>query len=243
MDILCISETWLLPEIQSKLINIPGYSVYRCDKGRGGGVCIYVRTIFNVTVLSTNLEKVPFVEDIWLVIQSHKFPSFIVGCIYRHPHASQNSFNYLLEVFSHICLRQKPFLILGDMNDNLLFPDNKVGNIIHDLSLTQLLDKPTRITANSSTLIDLIITNKKDFVISCDVLPCSVADHELITATINVRKEKRAPCTKTYRSLEKYSQDIFCNLLLDQSFLLDDIFNTDNVNDQVQILIMFLFTV
>ena len=235
MDILCISETWLLPEIQSKLINIPGYSVYRCDKGRGGGVCIYVRTIFNVTVLSTNLEKVPFVEDIWLVIQSHKFPSFIVGCIYRHPHASQNSFNYLLEVFSHICLRQKPFLILGDMNDNLLFPDNKAGNIIHDLSLTQLLDKPTRITANSSTLIDLIITNKKDFVISCDVLPCSVADHELITATINVRKEKRAPCTKTYRSLEKYSQDIFCNLLLDQSFLLDDIFNTDNVNDQVQI--------
>ena len=89
MDILCISETWLLPGIQSRLINIPGYSVHRYDMGRGGGVCIYVRTIFNVTVLSTNLERAPLVEDIWLAIQSHKFPSFIVGCIYRHPHAPQ----------------------------------------------------------------------------------------------------------------------------------------------------------
>ena len=57
----------------------------------------------------------------------------------------------------------------------------------------------------------------------------------MVTATINVRKEKRAPCTKTFRSLENYSQNIFCQLLLDQSILLKDILNTDNVNDQVQI--------
>ena len=233
MDILCISETWLLPAIQSKFINVPGYSVYRCDMGRGGGVCIYVRTILNVTVLSIDLEKSPLVEDIWLVIQSHKFPSFIVGCVYRHPHAPNNSFDYLLELFSRICLRHKPFLILGDMNDNLCSPDNKVAKIIHNLSLTQLIDKPTRITANSSTLIDLIITNNKDFVINTDVLSCSVADHELITATINVRKEKRIPLTKTFRSLERYSPSLFCQLLLDQSFLLTFILNTDNASEQV----------
>ena len=121
------------------------------------------------------------------------------------------------------------------MNDNLFSPDNKIGNIIHNLSLTQLIDKPTRVTANSSTLIDLVITNKRDFIVNFDVLSCSVADHELVTATINVKKEKRALCTKTFRSLEKYSQNIFCNILLDQSFLLNDILNTDNVNDQVEI--------
>ena len=125
-----MSETWLLPTTHSKLINIPGYTDYRCDGGRGGGVIMYVKTIFNVTVLKTNLEKVPLIEDIWLVIQSHKFPSFIVGCVYRHPHAPSNSFNYLFDAFSQVCLRKKPFVILGDMNDNLLSPDNKIGNII-----------------------------------------------------------------------------------------------------------------
>ena len=59
MDILCVSETWLLPTIQSRFINMPGYSVYRCDGGRGGGVCIYVKDVFNVTILSTNLENPP----------------------------------------------------------------------------------------------------------------------------------------------------------------------------------------
>ena len=235
MDILCISETWLIPAIQSKLISIPGYSTYRCDGGRGGGVGIYVKTIFNVTVLSIDTEKCPLVEDIWLVIQSHKFPSFIVGCVYRHPHAPSNSFNYLFNLFSHICLRKKPFLILGDINDNLLSPENKIGNIINNLSLTQLIKKPTRITANSATLIDLIITNKKDFIVDVDVLSCSVADHELVTVTINVRKEKRTPSTKTFRSLEYYSQNIFCQLLLDLSFILNDILETDNVSDQVHI--------
>ena len=235
MDILCISETWLLPNMQSRLINIPGYSIYRCDGGRGGGVGIYVKNIFNVTVLSTNLEKQLLVEDIWLVIQSLKFPSFIVGCVYRHPHAPNNSFNYIFELFGHICLRKKPVLILGDINDNLLSQENKIGNIIHSLSLTQLINKPTRITTNSSTLLDLIITNKKDLIIHSDVLSCSIADHELITVTINVRKEKRAPITKTYRSLEKYSQNTFCQLLLDKSFQLKSILGTDSVNDQVKI--------
>ena len=235
MDILCVSETWLLPTMQSRLINISGYSVYRCDGGRGGGVCIYVKTIFNVTVLSTNLEKSPLVEDIWLVIQSHKFPSFIIGCVDRHPHAPINSFNYLFELFSHISLRKKTILILGDINDDMLSLDNKIGKIIHNLSLTQLIDRPTRITTNSSTLIDLIITNKRDFIIHSDVMPCPVADNELITVTINVRKEKRTPCTKTFRSLERYSQDRFCQLLLDYSFLLKDILETDSVSDQVQI--------
>ena len=58
MDILCVSETWLLPTMQSRLMNISGYSVYRCDGGRGGGVCIYVKTIFNVTVLSTKFGEI-----------------------------------------------------------------------------------------------------------------------------------------------------------------------------------------
>ena len=37
VDIMCVSETWLYPTLQSSFINIPEHSVYCCDGGRGGG--------------------------------------------------------------------------------------------------------------------------------------------------------------------------------------------------------------
>ena len=233
IDILCISETWLLPEMQNSFIGIQGYSIFRCDGGRGGGVCIYVRDNMKVTVLTPSIEKPPYVEDLWMAIQYKHFPSFIVGCVYRHPHALNDSFNYLSDIFSSMCLRNKPLLILGDFNDNLLCPDNKMGNLIQTLHLVQLIERPTRITASSSTLLDLIITNKSNFVTHSDAVSCCIGDHELITATVNIRKEKHPPPVKTFRSLENYSQNNCCDLLLNEACTLNVILHTDNVTDQV----------
>ena len=36
IDVMCISESWLLPLTANRFIDIPGYSVYRCDAGMGG---------------------------------------------------------------------------------------------------------------------------------------------------------------------------------------------------------------
>ena len=55
MDIICISESWLPPEIQSNFIEIPEFSVYCCDGARGGGVCIYISDQLKETVLSSEL--------------------------------------------------------------------------------------------------------------------------------------------------------------------------------------------
>ena len=46
-DILCVSETWLSPETPDEHIAISNYNIFRCDRGRGGGVCIYVRDVYN----------------------------------------------------------------------------------------------------------------------------------------------------------------------------------------------------
>ena len=81
VDIICISESWLLPEMRSNFIEIPEFSVYRCDGGRGGGVCIYVSDQLKVTVLNPELVRPPHVEDLWMTVQYKKFPSFIIGCI------------------------------------------------------------------------------------------------------------------------------------------------------------------
>ena len=197
LDIMCISETWLLPNMPSTFVEIPEYSFYRNDGGRGGGVGVYIGKHLKVNALKTpEIERPPHLEDIWLTIQSGKFPSFILGCVYRHPHALSNSFDYLSEVFRFMCLKNKPLIILGDFNDNLFIPNNKIGKLMQTLHLSQLVTEPTRITANSSSLIDLIITNKPNFVVHFKVLPCPVGDHELLTVTVNVRKDKKTPNCK-----------------------------------------------
>ena len=189
---MCISETWTTPCIQSSYVAIPEYSFYRCDGGRGGGVGVYVKNHLNVNVLvAPDIERPPLLEDIWLTIQNRKFPSFILGCVYRHPHALSNTFDYLSEIFRFMNLKNKPLIIVGDFNDNLLIANNKIGKIIQTLNLSQLVKEPTRITTSSSSLIDLIITNKPKFVIKSNVLACPVGDHELLTVVVNIRKEKR----------------------------------------------------
>lgn len=44
IDLLCINESWLKPELSDGLICIDGYTLVRNDRiqRRGGGSCIYV---------------------------------------------------------------------------------------------------------------------------------------------------------------------------------------------------------
>ena len=87
--------------------------------------------------------------------------------------------------FKFLSLRDKAFYIFGDFNDNFLHVSCKMKDILLNTNLTQLIDKPTRITAASATLLDMAITNKPESIIHSDTIPCHVGDHELITATIN----------------------------------------------------------
>ncbi len=40
---MCVSETWLSPNVKDEFIYISDFTVFRCNKDRGGGVCIYIR--------------------------------------------------------------------------------------------------------------------------------------------------------------------------------------------------------
>ena len=159
--------------------------------------------------------------------------SFIIGCVYRHPKALTSSFEYLTRVFKNICLRKKPVFILGDLNEDLLVPNNRLHKVIHQLSLFQIITKPTRITSTSSTLLDVIITNKKQMIIYSDPVRCPIADHELLTLEIDINKPKRVPIKRTFRSLKNYSPNGFCNMLLDKVLDFNCILQTDNVDVQV----------
>ena len=235
IDILCISETWLIQQTPNNHIDIPSYNVYRCDKGRGGGACIYVKDNLAVNIIDINLDKPTGIEDLWLTVQCRKLPSVIIGCFYRHPKSATETFAYLSDVLSLMCLKNKPFFVLGDFNDDYLVDSCKCKKIVKSLKLSQLITEPTRVTTQSATLLDLIITNKPDVVLDSRTVSCSIADHDLITVTITLKKPKCDKTIKTYRDLSKYDSNTFCNALYRESPNLQHIFNTDDVNYQTEL--------
>lgn len=235
IDVLCISETWLTPNIPDVLLNIYNFDIYRCDYGRGGGVCIYIRNDLKVMQIATNNPNNILVEDVWITVQHRKLPFIIVGAVYRHPHALNESFNYLLEMFKSMILRNKAIFILGDINDDLMCAGSKLSKIIKETKFSQMINKPTRVTLTTASLLDVVITSKPEMIVDFDVLPCEVADHELITAKINLSKPKREPVYKTKRNLKNYSSDELCNMILNETPALNSILLTDNVDDQVNL--------
>ncbi len=95
---------WLLPETPDAHVNIPDFKLFRCDNGRGGGVCIYVRNQLKVNVINFPLTKQPGIEDLWVSGQSHMFPAIIVYSVYSHPKAPATSFVYFQNVFyAYVC--------------------------------------------------------------------------------------------------------------------------------------------
>ncbi len=235
IDVLCVSETWLQTNTPDELVSIPNYVIYRCDNGRGGGVCIYTKKELKTHVITFPVTKQVGVEDLWVSVQSNKYPAVIIGCVYRHPKASIDSYEYLQDVFRQLCISKKNFYILGDFNCDLLVKGRKLSSILKTLKLVQIIDVPTRITSTSATLLDLIITNNRDSILAKSVVPQLISDHDLIGIKVNITKPRRLPQIKTFRQLKHYNKDIFSEYIMTEYHSFSKIFNTDDVNMQVNI--------
>ncbi len=70
VDVLCISESWLVPNLRDIFVMIQSYKIFRYDGGRGGGVCAYEKDVLTANVIDPNVPKQEGVKDVWLTIVS-----------------------------------------------------------------------------------------------------------------------------------------------------------------------------
>ncbi len=98
------------------------------------------------------------------------------------------------------------------------------------------MNKPTRVKPILATLLDDIMTNKLDIITLHDVVPHSIADHDLIMITVKISKSKRIPVTKTFCHFTNYSCDAVCFLLIQYNDKLQQTLFNDDINKQVDIL-------
>ena len=191
-----------------------GYHIFRNDRKKGGGgVMAYIsgKLPSKRLVLST---KFTTIEP--LVIQS-KFGrhDVVIMGIYRPPKPIGNNYYATLEKELHDLTSwasiQKSLLVMtGDLNLDRLRPLSREGKILWDLEdvygLTCLITRPTRITNNSQTLIDVILTNKPELFKDCGVCDIGISDHALIYGLMKERNglhESKVLTVRNYKQLNE----------------------------------------
>ena len=107
----------------------------------------------------------------------------------------------------------KEFVLLGDLNKNLLNEeiDRDWGNFITSLGLTQLVNEPTRVTKDSTTLIDHIYTNNEENIQYISVKQICSSDHFAVFCSRKAHSEidKTKHQTITYRSFKTFDESRF----------------------------------
>ena len=86
-----------------------------------------------------------------------------------------------------IDMESKEQIILGDLNCNYLSDRNNMHlSQLKQLSSTyqfqQLINEPTRITPNSSTLIDIFLSNEPSRILKSGVVHMGLSDHSMVYA-------------------------------------------------------------
>jgi hypothetical protein len=187
---------------------IEGYSLYRVDSSNRhtGGVACYVSHSVKIQIMQT-YDK----NNIWAL--SFKILSGFVRdafCVVYRGHKSNlhNFTEFLTEICEVLCTECNYFHIIGDVNFDYLNKSNLTSLIdtFKSFGIRQAVTSPTRQYKNSSTIIDWVLTNKKNLVpaINCEL---NIADHNLIYLNFFDNKENESSeICRIYTDWSNYSR-------------------------------------
>lgn len=211
IDIFTISESWLDENISDSEVNIPGFTMFRRDRkqhivsdvGHGGTLC-YVKDHINATYRN-DLNNNSDIEALWVELKPRNVKPILVCTFYRPPGVDVSYFKRFDEIVQSI--NSDDTVILGDFNLDCLTDSTskKVSEFCVNNQLTQLVDEPTRVTENTSTLIDLICVSKPEDVSYTNVVYSNVSDHYLVKFCKKHKKGHTNPRTTTGRCYKKFS--------------------------------------
>ena len=213
IDILTLSETHITSHGFNDNVNlyhIPGYTFIKKNRARGGygGVAMYISDRLKWK-RRRDLEREK-IEGIFIEIEQKNTKGYLVGSLYRPPesskHLHKNFNNVLNELLSVIDESMLECIILGDLNADYLKKNvcKALKDIITLHGYEQLIDIPTRVTEETNTCIDVILTNNKTTISDSGAFPLSMSDHDIIGCVRKVHHVKYQYKTITCRNYAKY---------------------------------------
>ena len=222
LSVLVITESKLDENIPTHLLTIPGYhEPVRRDRdynGRnGGGVLVYIEE--NLIFQQKIDFQSPFYEHIWVDVK-YKHITFAINALYWPPLetvASHTQFtdtcNTLLHKLTNYTATYK--IITSDLNFGNCYSKCPILNykpldaiapdIFSSYGFSQLIDIPTRITEESTSLLDLFFVDNLNDIDCHGTLP-KIADHDGIVASFKLNLQK--PKVKTKKVYDYLKVDI-----------------------------------
>ncbi|MBM3939040.1 MAG: endonuclease/exonuclease/phosphatase family protein, partial [Sphingomonadales bacterium] len=225
-DIICLQELWQFPDTVA--FNLNGYHpmVYklRSNSVQGGGIGIYVKRDYTFKI---NPEFSIFYDRIFeslFVDIDFNGKKVIVGSCYRpniHPYMTgSEQFNNFFDLFSNLCscLPSNDVFIVGDFNVNLLHYSlnrnvTEFVDLLFSFGFLQNIIHPTRVSNNSATLIDHVITNSNFGNRKSLILTMDISDHYPIIFFTNYNKPKSKTQQKFSRIFSDRNKLNFSNAL------------------------------
>lgn len=231
-DVICLSETWLTDSITDVAIQLNNHQLYRNDRiGRGGGLAIYVKNIYNS--LKINNLPLNLTEQLWIKIYQRN-SEIAIGVVYRPPRQPQNIFLHEFdECIGNIFTMFDSIVCCGDFNIDMLKPHcatyEHFSNVLESYGLSQVVEKPTRISHTTSSLLDLFLCSDSIKIENCEVLENSdiASDHNLVILTVANNTIHIQEIKLNVRNLKKingnnFNEDLLKSPLWDAMLYLND---------------------
>lgn len=202
-DIVCVTETWLNNHINDSVLGIPDdYIIFRRDRGqnqRGGGILVAIHASLSPVILTTlapdNLEL------LWFSIKANR-ESWIIGLLYRQPSSNALFWERLHQNLTSIDMElYDACMVLGDFNVDMnphgsnVTTRKRLLDVTNDFGLYQMVSEVTRPSddnAQGGSIIDLLFTNRPDWIHSVNTIPSPV-DSDHLALEVCLRSHRTAP--------------------------------------------------
>lgn len=234
-DVLAINETKLDAIISDDLVRIKGYSIERKDRNKnGGGVSLYIRDNINYVIRS---DLVPSnLELIAVEISKPNGKPFIISTWYRPPNSTIDIFREFENFLINVDSEGKETLLAGDINCDLAINTNDpisspVKFLYESYQFSQLITENTRVTHQSSTLLDHFITNEPQNISASGVIEIGISDHYLIYGVRKFPTFRGNPKYIENRNMKNYDANLFKHDLKNVNW--DLLWISDDPNDMV----------
>jgi len=164
--IICLSESWLKPQVSNGLISLNGYRLLRCNcTGKiGGGVAVYILDMFQAMIVrkseSAYCERP---EYLMVEISIRNNSNLFLAVVYRSPHCA--CLQDFLNEFMDLPINYKHSIIFGDFNAELSshsFDSEQILSLVSSSNYHLVPYSSTHHTHAASTLLDLCIVDDID---------------------------------------------------------------------------------
>ena len=144
--------------------------------------------------------------------QAHSCRS-VISCCYRPPSSPVRQFSAdFTELTENLYLHSNDVTILGDINVDLSSSNvpQDVVDVFVLYQLKNIVESPTRVTATSSCLIDVILVSHPHLYSPAQSLDsCGISDHHLVISCRQSTRRVREPSVQLVRSMKDFNLEKF----------------------------------